>query len=87
LPDLKINEIEKYYLNINSYVHSNTCTEPWVTARINNRGHLYPCMDYYYGDLKKETFKSLWNNEKARIFRKTLKKVKLFPGCVRCCKI
>lgn len=87
LPQLKLNEIGSYYLDLDNYRHSKFCTAPWTVGRINNQGYVHPCMDYLYGNIKEGSFKKIWNNKKARYFRKRLKKSRLFPGCVRCCKI
>jgi MoaA/NifB/PqqE/SkfB family radical SAM enzyme len=80
------NEIREYHLNIN-YLHTDACKFPWGAARINSYGDVFPCIDYIYGNLRKSSFSKVWNNKRARYFRRTLKKSKLFPGCIRCCKI
>jgi len=87
LPDLKITEIKDYYLDLDRYVHSPYCSSVWSEARIAPNGQIYPCFDYYFGNLKFSSFNDIWNGKKARRFRKLLKKRKLFPSCVRCCKI
>lgn len=87
LPDLKTDEIEDYYLNLESYTHSSYCFSVWSEARIAPNGKMYPCFDYYLGDLKTTSFRDVWNGQKARRFRMILKRRKLFPGCIRCCKI
>lgn len=86
-PDLKPDDFEGYYLNLNGYVHQDQCFWPWGTARITPEGDVHSCMHYIYGNLKTDSFKVIWNNERARKFRSNLKKIKLFPGCIRCCKI
>jgi len=86
-PDLKIEEFDDYYFNLFGWTHSKKCMWPWGTARITPIGDVYSCMYYMFGNLKENSFKKIWNNEKARKFRTALKKVKLFPGCIRCCKI
>jgi len=87
LPDLREDEIRDYYLDLIRYRRSRTCNFPWSSVRITYEGKLFACMDYFYGNLKEKGFGELWNNKKARLFRKTLKKIGLFPGCARCCKI
>lgn len=86
-PDLKPNDFEGYYLDISDYVHQERCFWPWGTARITPEGNIYSCMFYIFGNLRHGSFNGIWNNEKARKFRSNLKKEKLFPGCIRCCKI
>lgn len=82
-------EIRKFYNNIN-YSFRKRCVNPWFSASIKPNGNLCPCPDYYipeytFGNLKNHTFKELWMNKKARVFRSTLKRMKYFPGCLRCC--
>tara|TARA_Y100000310_G_C20691319_1_gene822437 strand:+ start:1408 stop:2469 length:1062 start_codon:yes stop_codon:yes gene_type:complete len=86
LPELDYKEMKKYYGNP-VYWASRKCTFPWNTARIDNFGNLLACMGYYYGNLRENKFKKAWNGLKARKFRKVLKKVGVFPGCLRCCKL
>jgi radical SAM protein with 4Fe4S-binding SPASM domain len=50
-------------------------------------GEVTPCLDYSFGSIKEEKFTAVWNSEKARNFRKVLKKHKAFPACNRCCGI
>ena len=87
LPDLKVKEIKDYYLNLEGYTYGSHCFSVWSEARISPNGKVYPCFDYYFGDLRINSFKGVWNGGKARRFRKILKRMKLFPGCIRCCKI
>jgi MoaA/NifB/PqqE/SkfB family radical SAM enzyme len=87
LPDLKLSQIKPYYLDLDNYTHSTYCHSVWTVARIDSSGNVYPCYEYFFGNLKRGSFSKLWNNTEAIKFRKTLKKVKLFPGCIRCCKI
>lgn len=86
-PDLKIKEFDDYYFNLDNYTHSPYCNWPWGSARILPYGDVTSCMHYMFGNVKNESFEKIWNGSRARKFRKTLKKAKLFPGCIRCCKI
>lgn len=63
------------------------CHQPWGTARIDPYGNVYPCIDYYYGNLTMQTFENIWKGEKANNFRKLLKQNKMFPACTKCCKL
>ena len=80
-------DIKKYYLDLDNYVIRKKCSYPWGNLRINPYGDVYPFLDYFYGNIKDDSFKNLCNNERARLFRSKLKKVKLFPACRRCCKL
>lgn len=87
LPDISVKEIPKYYMDIDNYTHSDKCLYPWMEARINPYGFLYPCIEYSVGNLKTDSFKNIYNGQKMKYFRTVLKKEKLFPICARCCKI
>jgi len=87
LPNLKMDEIKRYYSNLDGYVHSKRCNFPWGSAKIWATGDVYPCFRYSFGNIKKEKFSAIWNSKKARYFRVTLKKFGLFPACLRCCRI
>lgn len=78
-------EIKDYYTTFKPL--SSYCYQPWGTARIDPYGNVYPCIHYHFGNLKDKRFKAVWNGDKAKHFRKLLKKNKLFPGCMRCCKL
>lgn len=87
-PDLTLKDTEKYYTDLNNYVHSRYCIYPWEEARINPRGELSYCiMEPTAGSLLNNPFMDIWNNDEMQHFRRTLKKEKLFPNCARCCKI
>jgi MoaA/NifB/PqqE/SkfB family radical SAM enzyme len=80
------NKVSNYYTTFKPL--SKYCFQPWGTARIDPYGNVYPCIDYYFGNLKYNAFfKTVWRGEKANKFRKLLKEKKLFPGCMRCCKL
>jgi Fe-coproporphyrin III synthase len=87
LPPMKEKDIPRYYSDLKNYTNSKVCGTPWSTIRINPKGDVYPCFLYNYGNLLEEDLKKIINNKKARKFRKALKKEKLFPSCIRCCKI
>lgn len=85
-PNLKMKEFDEYYFNLDNYIHSRKCDWPWGCARITPYGNVNSCF-YTIGDLKTESFKKIWNGQRAGKIRTTLKNIKLFPGCIRCCKI
>lgn len=88
IPDLTLDEIEKYYLDLDNYIHSKYCIYPWREARINPYGDMVYCiMEPKVGSLLNSSFKEIWNNDNMKNFRRILKKEKLFPNCARCCKI
>jgi MoaA/NifB/PqqE/SkfB family radical SAM enzyme len=87
-PSLNLDEIERYYFDLDGYTHSEYCIYPWKEARINPFGEITYCiMEHTSGCLLNSSFKEVWNNKNMRTFRKTLRSEKLFPNCARCCKI
>jgi len=86
-PDFKEEELKRYYSNPSSFPQKRpkACLGPWLEALIPPNGDLWICPDYVVGNLKKERFKRLWNNEKARYFRQKLNKEGVFLPVCRCC--
>jgi len=81
---LDINTVHQYYLSLVPF--RSRCVNIYGNVRINPCGDVYPCVDYYYGNIKKESFGKIWKGKRARFFRKTMKDC-LMPGCPRCCKL
>ena len=44
-------------------------------------------VDFKLGNIREHTISELWNNEKAKLFRRELWRHKLFLACARCCTI
>ena len=83
-PRLDLNKVFAYYSD-SSYPLRKRCVFPWFSTSIKPNGDLSLCFhNYVVGNLKEKRFKSLWNNKKARKFRKTIFKEKYFPACTRC---
>ena len=69
-----------------TYAYVNKCFYPWYAFRVNPYGDVYPCsMDILIGNIKEQSIKTLWNNEKYVSFRKALMKKGIFPRCTKCC--
>lgn len=80
--------IRRWYTDLN-YVPRRKCREPFLVGRIGAEGNIKfcPLIDYSFGNVKESPFHVLWNNRRALKIRSLLKKERLFPGCVRCCKL
>ncbi|MBI5749429.1 MAG: radical SAM protein [Nitrospinae bacterium] len=63
------------------------CFSPWSKVVITAAGDVVPCINYKFGNLRKKTFKEIWNGEEAVKFRKSLKNDNIFPVCLGCCMI
>lgn len=63
------------------------CIAPWMHLMIYPNGNAMFCNDnpdYIIGNINNDSFYKIWNNDKARKFRKFIKKHTL-PICSRCC--
>jgi len=80
--------IKKWYTDF-SFVPRKRCLEPFLVARISAKGDLKfcPLIDYSYGNLKVDKFKTLWKGTRAKEIRSELRRKGLFPGCIRCCRL
>ncbi len=62
-----------------------TCYFPWYGLTVTACGDVIICPYAKIGNLREGGLKSLFNSDKARRFRKKLKKHQVFPGCLGCC--
>ncbi len=90
-PDFSEKEILSYYTDFNfkSEEFINRCLSPWMTVYIFPDGRVGPCeeLNLYFGNIRNENFKDIWNNEQFLKFRKVLKERKIFPVCTRCTEL
>ncbi|MBU2540559.1 MAG: radical SAM protein [Candidatus Omnitrophica bacterium] len=90
-PDFRQKEIIEYYkdFNFKSKQFANRCLSPWMTVYIFPDGKVGPCeeLNIYFGNIKKESFKDIWNNQQFCKFRKILKRERIFPVCTRCTEL
>lgn len=87
-PRLTCEEAKKYYSKTTEMVFYNKCLAPWRNVAITPRGEaiISPmCFDFPLGNVKKDSFSRIWNDTPLKTFRKKLKKVGVYPACVRCC--
>jgi MoaA/NifB/PqqE/SkfB family radical SAM enzyme len=79
-------EIRRHFLDMN-WTYKTSCTYPWRNLRIGPDGTVTPCVGYRIGNVKDQDVRKLWNHPRFRRFRAALYRQKLFPGCLRCCKL
>lgn len=87
-PALDLNGIKSWYGN--KFVSTKKCVYPWVAMRIGPNGDVYLCPNVLMkiGNVRRSQIKELINNDRARLFRKTLSQEKgMFSICARCCKL
>ena len=86
LPALTVDEIVLYYQKKFDLVNWK-CNQPWRTMRISPYGDVYPCLNYYIGNVRHNSLNHLWNHHNYSTFRGLLKQQSLFKACIGCCKM
>ncbi len=86
-PDLSWHEIVNYYSE--SKGMRGRCIAPFFKVVIKPNGDVKFCPDewiddFVLGNIRHDRFDTIWNNDRARLFRKVLFKKKCFSGCRRC---
>lgn len=80
-------EVDLHYRDAASLYHNRYCCAPWLWAEIHANGDMAFCddfPDYVLGNVGQDSFRSVWNGERARRFRRELLARKRFPICVHC---
>jgi len=88
VPILNPEKTHTYYAELETPVR-NHCIVPWCQANVNYNGDVHFCADYpdyILGNIKDQSFKEIYNGERANLFRKTINECEggMFPGCLRC---
>ena len=80
----KLSDHEKFLLEDSKYY----CTLPWTHLHAYPNGKAYPCClaehKFPIGDLKQNTLKELWNNDKQKKIRKNMLEEKPSKECAKC---
>ena len=88
LPDFYTEEsIRRYYADHAWHCGYPSCKSIHHVAEISPDGRVTPCRDYQdytCGNINEQPFYDIWNSEKAKEFRRQMKKG-LMPVCTRCC--
>jgi MoaA/NifB/PqqE/SkfB family radical SAM enzyme len=87
LPPIRAGDLTTYYRSTTAPVGVTRCRAVWLASSIMPDGEVIPCLDYKYGNLRRDSFRKLWNNGNARRFRRRVRASGIFPGCVRCCML
>ncbi len=90
-PRLPREKITKYYSDL-EFSKTETCGAGWHNVLVKANGDLMFCPDewmtkFNIGNVRQGPIKEMWNNDKAKLFRKELGARGLFPACKRCCAI
>jgi len=89
-PGLTRTEALAYYREPCRPVFYRRCTAAWRNVTVTPRGDviLSPlCFFPPAGNITQERFHVLWNGERIRSLRRTIKKAGMFPACSRCCML
>lgn len=90
-PNLKDEELKTYYREAAEVPsgYPARCLSPWMVAYIFPDGELRPCLNFNFspGNIKRESFKAVWNNQRYLSFRGILKQKGIFPVCTRCTEL
>lgn len=88
VPDISGKYLNIYYKHPEKFVTKRVCVAPWKSAQIQANGDCIPltrCFNIVLGNIHKDSFKEIWNNERYRRLRKELRRFGAFPACSRCC--
>jgi Fe-coproporphyrin III synthase len=87
LPDFTLEELKKYFYNSMEFMGHSRCMVSWFIAQIIASGEVIPytrCYNVPFGNINDDAFMDIWNGDKARDWRRTLRAEKRFPACTRC---
>jgi radical SAM protein with 4Fe4S-binding SPASM domain len=88
IPDLDLDAIPDYYAHPERLFGYGQCIQPWIVTEIMPNGDVATCRDYpdyVCGNIQRESLLTIWNNDKYRRFRTSLRTEGLLPICSRCC--
>ena len=90
VPNLKSDEIRKYYTEPENFFGYKKCISPWFQLDIMPNGDTVTCRDFpdfVTGNIQNSSILEIYNNEAHRKFRRTLRECEngVFPICSRCC--
>ena len=88
VPTLNPEKTHTYYSDLETPIR-NHCVVPWCQANVDYNGDVHFCADYpdyILGNITRQSFREIFNGERANHFRKILHSCEggLFPGCIRC---
>ena len=87
MPDVPAEGVPDYFADATKTFGHNLCPVAWYFAQVEPDGQVCFCgdfPDYFIGNVRKTSFREIWNGERAGRFREKLAREPL-PICSRCC--
>ena len=87
VPDVPAEGVPEYFANFNETFGHRLCPVAWYFAQVEPDGDVVFCgdfPDYVLGNVRRQSFETIWRGERATRFRAKLAKEPL-PICARCC--
>ena len=90
VPDLKLEDIPRYYKEPENFFGYKKCISPWFQLDVMPNGDTVTCRDFpdfVTGNIMESSITEIYNNERHRKFRRALRSCDngVFPICSRCC--
>ncbi|MFH0870488.1 MAG: radical SAM protein [archaeon] len=85
-PYLKPEEVDSWYSD--RFGVRRRCLFLWKGVFVASNGDVFPChvIKLKLGNIKEKSLEEIYNSEKAKKFRRAIKRG-LMPGCSRCCRL
>jgi len=87
-PELEIEDIPRYYNEPGNFFGHDKCISIYTTAEVMPNGDVATCRDYpdyITGNIRENSIKEIFNNDKYWKFRNSIKNEGMLPICARCC--
>ena len=87
VPEVPAEGVPEYFANFEQTFGHEMCPVAWYFAQVEPDGEVTFCgdfPDYFIGNVRKQSFREIWEGELAERFRAKLAKEPL-PICARCC--
>ncbi|HEX4439709.1 MAG TPA: radical SAM protein [Thermoanaerobaculia bacterium] len=87
VPEVPAEGVPEYFANFDQTFGHEMCPVAWYFAQVEPDGEVTFCgdfPDYFIGNVRKQSFRGIWEGELAERFRAKLAKEPL-PICARCC--
>jgi len=87
VPDVPAAGVPEYFSNFDQTFGHDLCPVAWYFAQVEPDGEVTFCgdfPDYFIGNVRRQSFREIWEGESAERFRAKLAKEPL-PICARCC--